>query len=143
MLHFTWIFNKSFRIIKLLCSSISTFLKNWYFASFTSLAYKYILSISGCWFITLNKEFVFPDLEIPIINILYVWSRICGQFWLYTFMFSFKIQSKLIIFCIVLLYCHTLLFHLLDLWLFHMLKFLSDQLIAFFYHQLNLKQSCY
>ena len=51
-------------------------IKNWYFASFGSLAYKYILSISGWWFIRLNNESVFSDPETTIINILYGWLGI-------------------------------------------------------------------
>ena len=81
-------------------------IKNRYFSSYGSLAYKYILSISGCWFIRLNNEFVFPDPEPPIINILYRWSGIYGQFGLCSFMFSFVTSSKLITFCILLLYCY-------------------------------------
>ena len=46
-------------------------IKNWYLASYGSLAYKYILSISGWLFIKFNNAFVFPDPEPPIINILY------------------------------------------------------------------------
>ena len=51
-------------------------IKNWYFASFGSLAYKYILSISGWWFIRLNNESIFLDPETTIINILYGWLGI-------------------------------------------------------------------
>ena len=40
-------------------------IKNWYFASYGTLAYKYILSISGRWLVKLNNEFVFPDPEPP------------------------------------------------------------------------------
>ena len=49
----------------------SLLIKNCYLASYGSLAYKYILSISGCLFIKFNNAFVFPDPEPPIINILY------------------------------------------------------------------------
>ena len=48
--------------------------------------------------ITLNNKFVFPDLESPIINILYGCSRISGQFGLCPSMFSFVTSSKLTIF---------------------------------------------
>ena len=48
-------------------------IKNWYFASYGSVAYKQILSMSGCWSIRLNNDFVFPDPEPPIIYILYGW----------------------------------------------------------------------
>ena len=52
----------------------------------------------GSWLMRLNKEFVFPDIELPVINILYGWSGICGQFELRSFMFSYVTSSKLIIF---------------------------------------------
>ena len=46
---------------------LSLFLiKNWYLSSYGSLAYKYILSISGWLFIKLSNAFVFPDPEPPI-----------------------------------------------------------------------------
>ena len=45
-------------------------IKNWYLASYKTLAYKYILSISGCLFIKLNNAFVFPHPEPPTISIL-------------------------------------------------------------------------
>ena len=54
-------------------------LKNWYFASFGYLIYKYILSISDCLFIKFNNAFVLPDPEPPIIGIMYGWSGIYGQ----------------------------------------------------------------
>ena len=65
-----------------------------------------------------NLNLFFSDTEPPIINILYGWSGICGQFGLCSFIFSFTTASKLIVF----LCCYTwsLLFHLLDIWLFHM-----------------------
>ena len=47
------------------------FIKNWYLVSYGTLAYKYILSISGWLFIKVNNAFVFSDPEPPIINILY------------------------------------------------------------------------
>ena len=46
-------------------------IKNWYFVSYGSLAYKYILSMSGLLFIRFNNAFVFPDPEPPIISIVY------------------------------------------------------------------------
>ena len=64
-------------------------IENWYFASYGSLAYKYILSVCGCWFIRLNNEFVFPDPEPLIINILYGWSWISGQSRLFSVVFFF------------------------------------------------------
>ena len=45
-------------------------IKNWYLAWYGSLAYKYILSISGWLFIKFNYALVFPDPESPIIIIL-------------------------------------------------------------------------
>ena len=62
-------------------------MKNWYFASYGSLAYNWVLSISGCWFIRLNNEFVFPDQEPPVINVLNEWSGIFGQFGLCSLIF--------------------------------------------------------
>ena len=59
---------------------IDLLIKYWYFASYGSLAYKYILSMSGWFSIKFNNKFVFPDPEPPIINILYGWSGIYGQF---------------------------------------------------------------
>ena len=44
-----------------------------YFALYGSLAYKWVLSISGCWLIRLNNESVFLDPEPPVVSILYVW----------------------------------------------------------------------
>ena len=58
---------------------------SWYFASYGSFVYRYILSI-------------FLDPEPPIINILYGWSRMRGQFGLCYFMFSPIVLLKLIIF---------------------------------------------
>ena len=63
-------------------------IKNWYLASYGSLAYKYILSISGWLFIKFNNAFVFPDPEPPIISILYG-SGIYGHFKLCFVLFSF------------------------------------------------------
>ena len=62
-------------------------IKYWYFDSYGSFAYKYILSMSGCFSIKFNK-FVFPDPEPPIINILYGWSGIYDQFLLCLVLFS-------------------------------------------------------
>ena len=73
--------------------------------------------------------FVFPDPEIPIINILYGRSGVSGQYELISFMIIF--------------FCNILKINqiLLDLCLFHMHIFLLNQLIAFPDHHLNLKQS--
>ena len=54
--------------------------------------------ISGCWFITLNNVFAFPDPDTPNINIFNGWSIICDQFGLCLFIFSFQTSSTLIIF---------------------------------------------
>ena len=61
--------------------------KNWYVASYGSLAHKEILSISVCWFITSNNEFLFPYAQPLIINILPGWYEIFGQFRLFFFKF--------------------------------------------------------
>ena len=53
-------------------------IKYWYFESYGSFAYKYILSMSGWFFIISYNKFDFPDSEPPIINILYGWSGIYG-----------------------------------------------------------------
>ena len=42
-----------------------------YFDSYGSFAHKYIFSMSGWFFIKFNNEFVFPDPEPPVVNILY------------------------------------------------------------------------
>ena len=76
-------------------------IKNWYFVSYGSLAYKYILSISGYWFIRLN---VFPNSKPHIINILYGWLGISGQFGLCSFMFSFVTSLKVIFFFVLVYY---------------------------------------
>ena len=68
---------KAFESLKYLNPVLSLLLiKNWYLASFGSLAYKYYLPISGRLFIKFNNAFVFPDPDPPIINILYGWSGI-------------------------------------------------------------------
>ena len=63
-------------------------IKNWHMvSSYGSFAYKYVLSTSSWLFIKFNKEFVFPDPEHSIINVLYGWSGIC-QFELCSVLFS-------------------------------------------------------
>ena len=62
-----------------------------------------------------DQWFVFPDPEPPVINILYGWSEICVQFDLCFLMFSFETSSKLIIVCIVWLYCYVWFFLLLNI----------------------------
>ena len=54
--------------------------------------------MSGSISIKFNNKFVFPDPEPPIINILYGWSEIYGQFLLCSVLFSLTYSSKLIIF---------------------------------------------
>ena len=49
-----------------------------YFNSYGTVAYRYILSISGSWFIRLSHALVYPDPE-PIINILHGYSGMCRQ----------------------------------------------------------------
>ena len=56
--------------------------KCWYLASYGSFAYKYILSMSGYFSIKFNNTFVFPVPEPPIVNILYGWLGLSGQFFL-------------------------------------------------------------
>ena len=104
-IHIIWVFSKSLIIIQL-THFFRLLVKNWCFASYESLAYEEVLLISGCWLIRLNNEIVFPDSQPPVINILYGWSGICGKFGLLSLMFSFVTSSKLIIFCIVFLYCY-------------------------------------
>ena len=48
-----------------------------------------MLSRVGWWIIRLNNELVFPDPELPIINILYELSESCGQFGLCSFVSFF------------------------------------------------------
>ena len=51
------------------------------------------------WFSTkFNNVFVFPDPEPPIIDILYGWSGIYGQFLLCLILFSLTISSKFMIY---------------------------------------------
>ena len=52
-------------------------IKNWYLASYGSLAYRYILSISGWLFIKLNNAIVFPDSEPPITSMdgWIIWNK--------------------------------------------------------------------
>ena len=64
--------------------------------------------MSGCLFIRLNNEFVFPDSELPIINTLCEWSGIYSQLGLCSFMSYFIKPSKLIIF-----YGFVILLHLI------------------------------
>ena len=45
-------------------------IKYWYFDSYGSLAYKYILSMSGWFSIKFDKPFIFPNPEPPV-SILY------------------------------------------------------------------------
>ena len=54
--------------------------------------------MSGWFSIKFNNPFVFPDPQPPVINILYGSSRMCGQFLLWTVLFSLTISSKLIIY---------------------------------------------
>ena len=78
---------------------LSVFLiKNWYLPSYGSLAYKYILSISGWLFIKFSNAFVFPDTEPPIIDIVYGYSVIYGQLGLCFLLFSLVYSSQFILY---------------------------------------------
>ena len=77
-------------------------INNWYFTSYGSSAYKHgsltnaqILSILGN--VKLSNALVFPNLDPPIINMLYGWAGFCSQFGLYSFMIYPAISSKLMI----------------------------------------------
>ena len=52
--------------------------------------------MSGWFSIKFNNAFVFPDPQPPIINILYGWSGIYGQFLLWAVLFSLTISSKFV-----------------------------------------------
>ena len=62
------------------------------------------MSVSGCWFIRWNNEFVFADLEPLIKNILYGWSGLWGQFGLCSYVFFYSI-IKVNHFLYHVLYC--------------------------------------
>ena len=62
-------------------------IKNWYFASYGFLANKWILPISGWWFIKLNNELVFPDSEPPIINILWTIRNLWPIWFMFFYVF--------------------------------------------------------
>ena len=71
ILHIISILNKSLGSLKGFNSVPSLLLiEHWYLASYESLAYKDILSISGWLSIKFNNAFVFPNPEPPIISIL-------------------------------------------------------------------------
>ena len=93
-------------IIRVFEYSIKTLEPLWYFrptpSRFASCGSSHKkLSLSGWWLVSLTNAFVFQDPESPIINILYEWTGICGQFQWYSFMFYLVITSKLIIFVLV------------------------------------------
>ena len=54
--------------------------------------------MSGWFSIKFNNRFVFPDPKLPIINILYGWSGIYGQFLLCAVLFPLTISSKFVIY---------------------------------------------
>ena len=98
-------------------------------------------SMSSWWLIKLNNEFVFPDSEPPIINMLYVWSGICGQFKLCYFIFSFTTLLKLIIFvffyyAVNLISSFSVTRSLLVPYTYVSIKSID----CFFYHHLKLNQ---
>ena len=72
--------------------------------------FQVILSISGCWFVRENNEFVFPDPESPLINVLYGWSGICDQFELSPLKFSFVTSLNLIVFYHFIILLHLICF---------------------------------
>ena len=84
---------KSLALLDFCRSTLSRLLrKNGYFGLYGSLLYKLIPSVViGLWFIGVSKEFVFPNPELPLINVLYGWSKIFGQSGLYSFMSSFEV----------------------------------------------------
>ena len=96
IIHIIQLFNISLESLKPTFSRL--LINNWYFASYGSLGYKWILSIFGWWFIILSNAFVFPDPGAPVINNLFGWSGICGQFGLRFFIFFLVSSSKLISF---------------------------------------------
>ena len=55
-------------------------IRNLYFASYGSLAYKLNLKTSGGWLVKLSNAFASSDPVPPIISIMRGWSGICGQF---------------------------------------------------------------
>ena len=59
----------------------------------------------------------FPELEPPIINIMYRWSGICGQFVLGYFLLSLVISLKLMIFVFYEIATFTSLFLYTSSWL--------------------------
>ena len=73
-----------FTYFMLLLSLLS--ISNWYLLHMDHLNIKKI-SLPSWWLTRLNNEFVFPDPESPVINILYGWSGICGQFGLCSVIF--------------------------------------------------------
>ena len=70
-------------------------IKNWYFTWYESFAYRYILWISGWWFVKLSKEFVFLDPEPELLIFCIRWSGIYDRFGLFAILFSFVTLSKL------------------------------------------------
>ena len=87
--HVIWYSIKALRSLKWFMPTLSFLLiKYWYLLSYGSFAYKYILSKSGWFSIKFNNTFVFPDPKLPIVNILYGWSGLYGQFLLCSVLFS-------------------------------------------------------
>ena len=117
IIHIIWVFNKSLESLKCFKPVLSQLLiKKWYFPLYGSLAYKcyqYLVADLINWI--MNLFFQIQNLQLLI---LYM----DGLYYIATFNLFF-------FFC------------LLDLCSLHMHMFLSDQLIALFYHHLNLKQS--
>ena len=74
--------------------------------------------MSGWFSIKFNNAFIFPDPEPPIINILYGWSGIYGQFLFCWVLFSLTYQNLSFILCNVFYLAFN--FHTLQKHLFHM-----------------------
>ena len=79
IIHIIRVSNKSLRIIfeysikaleSLKCfvpTSLHFLIKNWYFTWYGSFVYKYLLSISGWWFIKLNNDFFFQIQSLQLL----------------------------------------------------------------------------
>ena len=115
-----------------------------------TLMYMYILSMSSWWFIKRNNKSVFPDLEPPIIKVLYGLSFMVVNLSVYfsiyikTYHFIilfFKDISKLFMF--IWYSIHIIFFYfLLIIYLkFHMQIIFECQLFKSFHHFLYSKKS--
>ena len=99
IIHIIRVFNKSFRVFRILQVCTLALVNNCYFASDGPLAYKQNLSIS-CWQSNrLNNDFFFRS-RASNYQYSVVMIGICGQFELWYFKFSFITSLKE-----VFLYC--------------------------------------